>query len=388
MRFSNLMYPVAAMLALASCSQKAVDVDALTDGSAGEVRIALSAGETKADAQDAIDLDAFSIEIFNSKKLRLYCDTYANAKESVIKLNAADYRLLAKYGDSLGVGFGKPFYMADKVFTVNGGKGNTVSATAQLANVKLAVKFDDAMAFNYPNGYYAIVRHAKIKNKNIRFNAKETRCGYIPAGELILEVYAKHAGEWKYFAASAVEYKPRDFVTFNISAVEQNGSLTVGILVDDEVDKHDETVEILSTNIAPELPRTYAMGFVDGVYEIDAQDIAEDKVAHTQGVSMSYNVPGDVVSAKFTTVSDVLIGFPASVDLLDLSEDEAAAFDAAGFFLVWDGNDGAIDFASVLPYMASKSKNLVAGDTIATFTLTVDDAWGYTSSTTVTFKVK
>lgn len=388
MRFNKLIFPVAAMLLMASCSQRPVDADSLAGGPVGEVRIALSAGETKADVPDAVDLDAFTVEIFNSRQLRLFCDTYAEAKDSLIKLNAGDYRLLAKCGDSLGVGFGKPFYMADKVFTVNGGKGNTVSATAKLANVKLAVKFDEAMAFNYPDGYYAIVRHATIKKKNIRFNAKETRCGYIPAGELILEVYAKHDGEWKYFATPAAEYKPQDFVTFSVSAVEQNGSLKVGILVDDSVDKHDESIEILSTDIAPELPRTYAMGFADGVYEIDAQDIAEDKVAHTQGVSMSYNVPGEVVSAIFNTVSDVMPDFPAIVDLLDLSEEQRAAFDAAGFFLVWDGNDGAIDFASVIPYMAVKSKSLVAGDTIATFTLTVTDAYGYNSSTTVTFKVK
>lgn len=130
------------------------------------------------------------------------------------------------------------------------------------------------------------------------------------------------------------------------------------------------------------------MGFADGVYEIDAQDIADDKVAHTQGVSMSYNVPGEVVTAMFTTVSDVMADFPASVDLADMSAEEKAAFDAAGFFLVWDGYDGAIDFASVIPYMAAWSKSLVAGDTIATFTLTVTDALNYTSSTTVTFKVK
>lgn len=388
MRFTKLFFPAAAMLLMASCSQRPVDADPLAGGSVGTVRISLSAGETKADVPDAVDLDAFTVEIFNSRKLRLFCDTYAQAKDSVIRLNAGDFRLLAKYGDSLGVGFGKPFYMADQNFTVSGGKGNAVSATAKLANVKLAVKFDDAMAFNYPDGYYAIVRHAAIKKKNIRFNAKESRCGYIPAGELILEVYAKHAGEWKYFAAPAAEYKPQDFVTFTVSAVEQNGSLNVGILVDSDVDKHDEAIEILSTDIAPELPRTYAMGFADGVYEIDAQDIADGKVAHTQGVSMSYNVPGEVVTAMFTTVSDVMADFPASVDLADMSAEEKAAFDAAGFFLVWDGYDGAIDFASVIPYMAARSKSLVAGDTIATFTLTVTDALNYTSSTTVTFKVK
>lgn len=384
MRFTNLIYPVAALFLTVSCSQRPVDADPL----AGEVRISLSTGETKADASDAVDLDAFTVEIFNSKQLRLYCDSYANAKSSVIKLNAGDFRLLAKYGDSLGVGFGKPFYMADRQFAVNGGKNNTVSATARLANVKLAVIFDEAMAFNYPDGYYANVRHATIKNKNIRFNAKETRCGYIPAGGLVLEVYAKQAGEWKYFAAPVTEYKPQDFVTFKVSAAEQNGSLNVGILVDDEVQSHDETIEILSGDIAPERPKTSATGFVDGVYEIAAQDIAEDKVTHTQGVSMSYNIPGEAVSAVFDTVSDVMTGFPASVNLLDLSADEKAAFDTAGFFLVLDGNDGAVDFASVLPYMASRSKNLVAGDTIATFTLTVTDALNHASSTTVTFKVK
>ena len=76
-------------------------------------------------SQSDLDLDQFWVEIYKKASdgmesgLRLYRKQYAEAKNDLILLNAGDYYLRAKLGDSLGVGFTKPFYMAEEEFNLH-----------------------------------------------------------------------------------------------------------------------------------------------------------------------------------------------------------------------------------------------------------------------------
>ena len=95
---------------LASCTQ-----DKMSEPSeevTGEVFLTLNtegmAPQSKAVVEVGVPKpEDLTVEIFKKTDLenvRLYRDTYSKIKEKPVKLNCADYRMLAYYGDSLAVG--------------------------------------------------------------------------------------------------------------------------------------------------------------------------------------------------------------------------------------------------------------------------------------------
>ena len=115
----------------------------------GSVSIALSADmrnesvASKADADEPV-LDDFMVEIYRSENQKChYKDSYVNTERKQIDLPYGGYLLHAYYGDALGYGFGKPYFLAEKDFEVKG-SGSTVSAVAKLANVRIKVEYDSS----------------------------------------------------------------------------------------------------------------------------------------------------------------------------------------------------------------------------------------------------
>lgn len=90
-------------------------------------------------------VEDFEVEIYNSRAVRLYRDTYANTVGKEIPLNGGDYRILAQHGDSLGAGFDIPYYVADENFTVHGQNVEEINAVAKLGNVRIAVNFGETL---------------------------------------------------------------------------------------------------------------------------------------------------------------------------------------------------------------------------------------------------
>ena len=195
----KLNYSLTIGLLLLACACEGVKSGPEGESSQGTVLISLSQDErtieitTKAD--DSLPaLDDFEVEIYNSRAIRLYRKPYSAAKSEAIKLNAGDFRLVAHHGDSLGAGFGKAYYLADQQFTVHGyvennGKPDEVSAVAKLGNVKLAVSWGENISTGYSD-YYAVIRHSSYSKKSVKFVKNETRSGFIPGGDLYVEVYA------------------------------------------------------------------------------------------------------------------------------------------------------------------------------------------------------
>ena len=257
--------PVLLILLGTSCSKGVIWAPDSPDGE-GSLTIALSAdgsqvaSKAEGEAVTGLNLDDFRIAIYKTEnQMRLYNDSYANTAGKTLKLNAGEYRLVAQLGDTLGCGFDKPYFLADPTFTIERGN-NTVEATAKLANVKLAINFDSTISEVYPD-YYAIVKHNTIKGKQVKFVKGETRKGYIPAGELVLEVYANIDGTWKYYKTDPAIYKPNDFVTFNITTNASEGSLSISITVDNTVDKKDQTIEVPATALPQAGPSIKLAGF-------------------------------------------------------------------------------------------------------------------------------
>ena len=228
-----------------------------------------------------LDLDQFWVEIYKKVSdgmdsgIRLYRKQYVEAKNDQILLNAGEYYLRAKLGDSLGVGFTKPFYMAEEEFTVRPQTKEYVSACAMLSNVKVSVNFGANFKEYYPN-YYVRVRHSEPKIKSVlKFTKEETRSGYIHHGEIILEVCAdfKGDGNWKYYILDKMDadgdgiseplrYSPNDHITFNIDAgVLYGKDILVNFLLNDETIDHSKSV-LVPEYVAPQdAPSVSRQGF-------------------------------------------------------------------------------------------------------------------------------
>ena len=355
----------------------------------GAIRLFLSqeAPETKSDLEDLPSIDDFEVEIYNARALRLYRDSYANAKGATIKLNAGEFRLVAHHGDTLGAGFGKPYFLADEPFTVhgfveNGGQPDQVSATARLANVRMKVVQGNNLRTSYKDAY-VVVRHSRYAQKQVKFVQNEGRYGYIPGGDLYLEVYAQlFNDEWKYYKSEAAEYLPNDNVTFNVDAAGRDGSLTVNITVDRSVET--VTVEELIGEKALPAHEPYFIfkGDQDGAFAYSC-NAGFTKTVNDAILTLSAGASTSIKSVLLHTES-AFVTLP-DVDLVSVSGSDKQSLTDAG--LDWmagsTSNLGYVDFSGLVNRMMESG---AAGS--ASFTLTFTDGVGQTVEGTFSIDVK
>ena len=387
----RLRFFPALLLILSACSENIIEQNPSDSDQMGSVSIALStdmrneAVASKADADEPV-LDDFRVAIYKvENQMRLYNDSYANTMGKEIKLNSGEYRLVAQHGDSLGCGFNKPYYMADPTFTVD--KRNVeVEAVAKLANVQLAVRYDATISEVYPD-YYTVVRHGKYSGKKVKFVKGETRYGYIPGGDLILEVWAHDDGVWKTYQTDPVTYSPNDFVTFTITTDASEGNLVINIKVDSTVEDVDKTIGIPAITVPQDAPSITLAGF-DGAGNV--HEFIEGVNTGANAMA-SFVARGAVAKAVLKIESQYLAskGIPSEIDFADLSSNDKALLKSVGF--AWDENMATsrklsyIDFSGVISKMLANVRSAAQDATVAAFTLTVEDSVG--KSATSSFSI-
>ena len=381
----RLRFIPALLLILSACSKNVIEQTQPDSDMTGSVSISLSTDmrnevvASKADADEPV-LDDFRIAIYKtSNQMRLYNDSYANTVGKEIKLNAGKYRLVAQHGDSLGCGFNKPYYMADPEFEVTG-RNTEVSAVAKLANVQLAVEYDATISEAYPD-YYTVIRHNHYESKSIKFVKGESRYGYIPGGELVLEIYALVDGVWKSYRTEPASYKPNDFVTFTITSDSSEGNLVINIKVDGTTEDKTETVEIPAIMVPQAAPSITLAGF-------DGNGNTHEFVEGVEGTNAmaSFVARGSIKSCVLTVDSEYLAGkgVPSEIDFTSLPVDVRAVLNAAGF--AWDPNMKTsrklsyIDFSGVISKMLSSIKSSEEDVVVARFGLKVEDSVGKSAS--------
>lgn len=201
----------------------------------GELSFALS----KVDAEIAVrsaeedvpSVDDFRVAVYKKPdEIRLYNDSYANTQGKKIRLNAGDYTVIAQHGDSLGFGFDKPYYLAKVPFTIDRDNRHVnVEATAKISNIKFDITTDEIFNQAFAE-HYVLVRHASLPNTSVKFMPGETRAGYMPAGEVYLELYVLQTGaeKWQYAKMGPVTVAPNTFVHFSVKG-NSDQSFTVTI---------------------------------------------------------------------------------------------------------------------------------------------------------------
>ena len=390
MRRTRLL-PALAVLILSACNHQLIDSPQLK----GEVTFSLSAEDrvevsVKSGTETALpDVADFWIEVVNSGNVKFFREKYADVVGKKFSMNAGEFTFMAKHGDSLGVGFNKPFYMAKEQFTVEPQGTASVSGVAKLANVKVAVNYGETIKQDY-SGFYTVINHVKYADKSLKFTEDETRDGYIPGGKLTLTVYAMVEGELKCYTLKdqsgnvvEIEAEPNDYITFNVNTGINYGGLAITMYIDDEVELVEKTFEVPADAASNSRPSI----LLSSVDEDGTYYITEGVQAAPADLGFTYKAYAGFAKCELSVESDYLkgLGVPEVIDLKNLDNSLAATLESVGFFLAESGNIGVVGIEDIV-YEYSKTAQYLGGGkptVMGSFTLDIEDLEGYKVTETI-----
>ena len=299
-------------VALSSCVKGQFDDVPGAEGGEALLQIGLSVDEgvqivqTKAD-EDSIfpEVDSLYVELYKfGKKIkpdgkeygkdgwnRMYFGKYEDAKDTVFRVNAGEWRLLAFHGDSTACGFDKPYVKADTTFNLEGGKEGVayIKAKAKVSNVRISVEFDESV----PGSFYDyFVRFARLdtsavagnaankKYKQIlRYGKDQTKDAYMmPTDSLQIQFMAQYEygaeDSWRYAILDTVAVNPNDHLKIQISVNPRHGNLDVNIVTDQNIVKKETNVEIKEIWTSQPAPTIVASGFPNGDHPVVEGDLS------------------------------------------------------------------------------------------------------------------
>ena len=299
-------------VALSSCVKGQFDDVPGAEGGEALLQIGLSVDEgvqivqTKAD-EDSIfpEVDSLYVELYKfGKKIkpdgkeygkdgwnRMYFGKYEDAKDTVFRVNAGEWRLLAFHGDSTACGFDKPYVKADTTFNLEGGKEGVayIKAKAKVSNVRISVEFDESVTGSF---YDYFVRFARLdtsavagnaankKYKQIlRYGKDQTKDAYMmPTDSLQIQFMAQYEygaeDSWRYAILDTVAVNPNDHLRLQISVNPRHGNLDVNIVTDQNIVKKETNVEIKEIWTSQPAPTIVASGFPNGDHPVVEGDLS------------------------------------------------------------------------------------------------------------------
>ena len=308
------------------------------------------------------EVDDFTVEVFKqegSKDKRLYRDTYPNSKDKAIKLNAGSYYMLAYHGNALGVGVGEEYayFQAKEPFQISKDQRKvSVSATAKLYNVKVAMNYGADLLKDYPDFLITLATDKEGAKGTLSYTKNDAaKEGFIPAGTLTFTLFQDKSqvnanpdenGNIKVTAfRKTITVEPNDFITLTVNTKPAEGKLTVGIEIDKETETVTDNVEINSTYVSTEAP-IVTLG---------------DKLASTLEFHEDEDLTGALVSLKsaagyshvyldFTSPYLESKGLISGLDLMNMDEATKAEMDKLGITTTEMGPDvkfAAVDFSGL-----------------------------------------
>ncbi len=359
-----------------ACNSSVQDIEE----NSAEVILSLNADNshrTKADAEESLpSIEDFTVEIFKKATgARLYRDTYSNAKDTKIRLNAGDYKLVAFHGDSLGAGFSSAYYQALVPFTIDASQRRVnVSGTAKLANTKVAVNYGEMLKTYYTRFCTSVFTDKENVSDTLGFSQTETRAGFIPAGTLTVNLYAALPGEKMKYYHTTVDASPNDFITLNLETNPQQGKISIGIVIDNSVEIVEKEVEMDATDIATGTPEiTVSDNLKAGTVEFYEGDDLD-------GTTVSVVSPAGFAHAWLETTSGYLKakGIADKIDLCEISADTKAIFSSLGIQIL---NMGSNTRFSYIDFSGMKNKLKYESTPFeGSFKLTVEDKNGAQAS--------
>ena len=265
-------------------------------------------------------LGEFTLEIFNSKGIRLYRNQFAAAAETAIPLNSGDYTLTAQYGNPLNAGFDNAlYYKAEQSFTVRPQTHERIDAVAKMAKVKIAVEY-----VNLPDEseYYTDIEYG-TSGDAVRFSKTETRAAYFPAGRITPVFHYNLNGDWKVYRAQPMNGNPNDFITFKIdldpNVNPDEGQASISVTIDTQTETIEKDLEIEYIEFTGIPPKFDIISDSPGNTELRVYP-GERAASHKARVDAL--VPDRVERCLLQIESEYLtsLGVPAEVDLADIDD--------------------------------------------------------------------
>ena len=345
------------------------------------------------------EVDDFTVEVFkqkDSKEVRLYRDTYPNSKDKAIKLNEGSYYMLAYHGNALGVGFGKEYayFQAKKPFQISADQRKvSVSATAKLYNVKVAMNYGADLLKDYPDFLITLATDKEGAKGTLSYTKNDAaKEGFIPAGTLTFTLFRDKSqvnanpdenGNIKVIAfRKTITVEPNDFITLTVNTKPAEGKLTVGIEIDKETETVTDNVEINSTYVSTEAPVVTLGDKLTSTLEFhEEEDLTGALVSLKSAAGYSH------VYLDFTSPYLETRGLKSPLDLMNMDEATKAKMDKLGITTTEMGPDvkfAAVDFSGL-----SQKVKYEAVPFDATFNVSVVDNNGNTvTSAPFTIKIQ
>lgn len=364
MKYNSLLSVCLMTALLFSC--KTSDVEGIEGTTEVTFSLATDGTHHKVKSELAADyipeVDDFTVEVFKqegSKDKRLYRDTYPNSKDKAIKLNAGSYYMLAYHGNALGVGFGKEYayFQAKEPFQISKDQRKvSVSATAKLYNVKVAMNYGADLLNDYPDFLITLATDmAGAKGKLSYTKDDAAKEGFIPAGTLTFTLFQDKSqvdatpdenGNIKVTAfQKTITVEPNDFITLTVNTKPAEGKLTVGIEIDKETETVTDNVEINSTYVSTEAPIVTL-----GDKLASALEFHEDEDLTGALVSLKSAAGYSHVYLDFTSPYLESKGLTSGLDLMNMDEATKAEMDKLGITTTEMGPDvkfAAVDFSGL-----------------------------------------
>lgn len=308
------------------------------------------------------EVDDFTVEVFKqegSKDKRLYRDTYPNSKDKAIKLNAGSYYMLAYHGNALGVGFGKEYayFQAKEPFQISKDQRKvSVSATAKLYNVKVAMNYGADLLKDYPDFLITLATDKEGAKGTLSYTKNDAaKEGFIPAGTLTFTLFQDKSqvnatpdenGNIKVTAfRKTITVEPNDFITLTVNTKPAEGKLTVGIEIDKETETVTDNVEINSTYVSTEAPVVTLGDKLTSILKFhEEEDLTGALVSLKSAAGYSH------VYLDFTSPYLESKGLISGLDLMNMDEATKAEMDKLGITTTEMGPDvkfAAVDFSGL-----------------------------------------
>ena len=368
-------------LLLASCGKDEYDF-----GNEGEVSFALSAeyvtSAVKSYSEGDFSIDDFTLEIFNEEGVKIKRWKYGEIKNETVRLNAGYKKAVAFYGDSLAAGFDVIYFAGESEFTVAGQSTTPVSITCRQSNVEIAVEWGEYIRRDYSD--FTLRMHRNGAKGELLFGKEEKRSGYIPAGELKMEItLTDNGGKSRTYSPQPLQAAPNDFIKLTIDTKEPDPEQTeLSIEIDRTTVDFTEEVTIPAILVAKAAP---SFTFRGAAEQSSASVSAVEGTTPEESLKLEISAPGYVKSCEL--VSEVTmpsgVEWPASIDLLGAETEKLAVLKGQG--LAWDFSDGRnayVDFSALV-------KNLRIGGAGGTgkMTLKVTDGKGKEESFVLDFAI-
>lgn len=364
MKYNSLLSVCLMTALLFSC--KTSDVEGIEGTTEVTFSLATDGTHHKVKSELAADyipeVDDFTVEVFKqegSKDKRLYRDTYPNSKDKAIKLNAGSYYMLAYHGNALGVGFGKEYayFQAKEPFQISKEQRKvSVSATAKLYNVKVAMNYGADLLKDYPNFLITLATDKAGAKGTLSYTKDDAaKEGFIPAGTLTFTLFQDKSqvnatpdenGNIKVTAfQKTITVEPNDFLTLTVNTKPAEGKLTVGIEIDKETETVTDNVEINSTYVSTEAPIVTL-----GDKLASALEFHEDEDLTGALVSLKSAAGYSHVYLDFTSPYLESKGLKSGLDLMNMDETTKAEMDKLGITTTELGPEvkfAAVDFSGL-----------------------------------------